>query len=144
MWYHRECFFEVRLPPTEAAFDGFAQLRYAHQMAMKEDLGLLISQFEWDLVDCDYYIIANICVFLPSKGIYDTESASAVTANGLMDLENRLRIQNEEYFKIFDYILKNVPQVHRNKLLATNGQTVPASSTQVSENITQNSRFNRW
>lgn len=39
VWYHRECFLKVRLPQTEAAFDGFAQLRYEHQMALRNDLG---------------------------------------------------------------------------------------------------------
>ncbi|XP_031638339.1 poly [ADP-ribose] polymerase-like [Contarinia nasturtii] len=38
-WYHQICFFKTRLPQTEAAFDGFAKLRYIDQLAIKENLG---------------------------------------------------------------------------------------------------------
>lgn len=38
-WYHMKCFFKFRLPQTEAAFDGFAKLRYADQLALKVHLG---------------------------------------------------------------------------------------------------------
>lgn len=38
-WYHQGCFFKTRLPPTEAAFDGFALLRYMDQLAIRDDLG---------------------------------------------------------------------------------------------------------
>lgn len=41
-WYHQECFFKTRLPATEAGFDGFAQLRYTDQLAIKEDLGMYL------------------------------------------------------------------------------------------------------
>lgn len=39
VWYHAECFVKIRLPPNEAAFDGFALLRYEHQMALRKELG---------------------------------------------------------------------------------------------------------
>lgn len=38
-WYHMKCFFKVRLPKTAAAFDGFANLRYADQQLLKLQLG---------------------------------------------------------------------------------------------------------
>lgn len=38
-WYHMDCFFTVRRPPTEAGFDGFSLLRYADQQEIKRNLG---------------------------------------------------------------------------------------------------------
>lgn len=38
-WYHLDCFFKTRLPLTEAAFDGFALLRYKDQMTITEKIG---------------------------------------------------------------------------------------------------------
>lgn len=38
-WYHQHCFFKTRLPLTEAVFDGFPQLRYSDQTAIRNDLG---------------------------------------------------------------------------------------------------------
>ncbi|KAG4065356.1 hypothetical protein HA402_012301 [Bradysia odoriphaga] len=41
-WYHMKCFFKIRLPKTEAAFDGFAILRYADQQLIKVQLGISV------------------------------------------------------------------------------------------------------
>lgn len=38
-WYHQSCFFKTRLPQTEAAFDGFALLRYTDQLTIRDELG---------------------------------------------------------------------------------------------------------
>lgn len=38
-WYHQKCFFQANLARTEAAFDGFAKLRYDDQIAIKVQLG---------------------------------------------------------------------------------------------------------
>lgn len=42
-WYHQKCFFQTHLPKTEAAFDGFANLRYSDQLGIKERLGKIKS-----------------------------------------------------------------------------------------------------
>lgn len=38
-WYHQKCFFQTHLPRTEAAFDGYTNLRYADQLAIRVQLG---------------------------------------------------------------------------------------------------------
>ncbi|KAJ6649063.1 Poly [ADP-ribose] polymerase [Pseudolycoriella hygida] len=43
-WYHQACFFKTRLPRTEAAFDGFALLRYTDQLSIRDILGTI----EWE------------------------------------------------------------------------------------------------
>ncbi|XP_031626910.1 poly [ADP-ribose] polymerase-like [Contarinia nasturtii] len=40
-FYHMKCFFKTCLPRTEAAFDGYANLRFADQLAIKVHLGTM-------------------------------------------------------------------------------------------------------
>lgn len=120
------------MPQTEAVFDGFAQIQYVHQLAVKKDLGLFhFGNFRLRFVKlCLYNVFHFLFVF---KGIDDVESEA--TADELKELDSQIRIQNEEYFKIFDYIANIVPYVHRIGILTANDQMVPATSHQVSVNI---------
>lgn len=46
-------------------------------------------------------------------------------------LDEQIRIQNEGYFEIYDYIAKNVPKHNQIMILNANGQAVPDSDAQV-------------
>lgn len=48
-----------------------------------------------------------------------------------MELDEKIRIQNEEYFKVYDYIAKDVPKDDQIRILNAIGQTVPDSEAQV-------------
>lgn len=50
----------------------------------------------------------------------------------MVELESRIRTQNEDYFKLFDYIEDQVPYVNQIKILTTNEQVVPPKGAQVS------------
>lgn len=39
MWYDLQCFFKIRRPATETLIDGYANLRYEHQMEIRKQLG---------------------------------------------------------------------------------------------------------
>lgn len=62
----------------------------------------------------------------------------------MAELENCIRTQNEEYFKLFDYIEDQVPYANQIKILTTNEQVVPVKGVQVSQAQTQIQIENRF
>lgn len=56
-----------------------------------------------------------------------TENAESNDTNPM----DRIRIQNEEYFEVYDYIAKNVPKEDQIEILNVNKQTVPDAEAQV-------------
>lgn len=68
-------------------------------------------------------------IFSFPKGIDDIGNES----EPMVELENKIRTQNEEYFEVHDYIDMEVPHVNQVKILTTNNQMVPAKGAQVSE-----------
>lgn len=53
-----------------------------------------------------------------------------------IELEKQIRIQNEQYFEIYDYVAKNLTKAEQIRILSANGQALPNSNAQVSENGT--------
>lgn len=49
---------------------------------------------------------------------------------------NEIRIQNEEYFKVFDFIAKDVSKEDQIEILVSNGQLVPDTDAQVNKSFT--------
>lgn len=141
MWYHQQCFFKIRQPASFAAFDGFANLRYAHQVAMKKNLGQFSIQFEIAFCKTNNVLTLLSLQYFSSfnKGIDDIEIELEATANTSTKSDSRISIQYEEYFNIYDYIFRNVTYADRFEILNGDGQDrwyQPASATQVSVNTT--------
>lgn len=47
------------------------------------------------------------------------------------EIEKQIRLQNEQYFEIYDFITKNVPKDEQIRILNANGQAVPETDVQV-------------
>lgn len=51
-WYDMACFFKIRRPFSEDHIDGFASLRYSHQMQIRSKIGKNI------ILICNLFILA--------------------------------------------------------------------------------------
>lgn len=62
----------------------------------------------------------------------EVQPIESPSAGELTELEEQIRIQNEQYFEVFDFIANHVPKDEQIRILNANGQAVPDTDTQVS------------
>lgn len=63
------------------------------------------------------------------------EIASSSSNTDAMDHEKQIQVQNDEYFKVYDYITKNVPKEDQIEILDLNKQMVPDTDAEVNEKL---------
>lgn len=131
------CFFKIRRPISEDYIDGFANLRYEHQLQIREKLGKK-PNFQFG-VFCITLSVSHAFMAKISLG-YDVNGVSSVeqpprkkfkVINAI--LERQIQIQNHEFFAVYDK-LKGFADRSGDcqAILKSNNQFVPEHFAEVS------------
>ncbi|XP_055300035.1 poly [ADP-ribose] polymerase-like [Sitodiplosis mosellana] len=90
-WYHVKCFFKTCLPRTEAAFDGFAKLRYADQLTIKEHLGTLEVNHDIEIVQTQ----SGFCIEFTRRGQVSCAKCQNKIKKGEIRIMNVVHDENQ-------------------------------------------------
>ena len=136
-WHDMSCFFKIRRPISEDYIDGFANLRYRHQVQIREKLGKKHNFRFAYFVSLLLYL--THCVLLEILSGYDINGISIVehppTKNcklNNLELEKQIEFQNKEFFAVYDKIEEFIKRGGDCwAILEANNQFIPESDADV-------------